>query len=364
MADDMEKTEAPTARRRAEARNRGQIAKSQDLTAAVLLLFALITLDIFGEHLFARLQAMTQFLLGGAGGSSPSGAQIVLLGQATVHEMFALLLPILIVFMMTSLVVVLLQTGLLFTTEPLKWSLDKLNPISGIAKLLSPQTLVLMLINVAKLGLVGGVVYYTVAGQLDKILFASGLAFTSLVGMAIDLFFDLGIRVAIVLILLGLIDWFYQRYKHERNLKMSKQEIKEEMRSMDGDPLMKRRRREAQMQLAWQRIRKDVPEADVVVTNPTHVAVALKYDTATMNAPRVVAKGKDYLAQRIRQIAVEAGIPIVERKPLARVLYKLAEVGQEIPAHLYKAVAEVLAYVYELSGKRQAMVAAASEPAA
>lgn len=364
MADDMERTEPPTARRRAEARDRGQIVKSQDLTAAVMLLAALVTLDFFGEHLFARLQAMTQFLLGGAAGSSLNGAQLVPLAKATVGEMFALLLPILAVFMLTSVVVVLLQTGFLFTTRPLKWSLDKLNPISGIAKLFSPQTFVLMLINIAKLGLVGGVVYYSVVEQLDKILFASGLAFTSLVGMAIEVFFDLGIRVAIALILLGIIDWFYQRYKHERNLRMSKQEIKEEMRSMDGDPLMKRRRREAQMQLAWQRIRMDVPEADVVVTNPTHVAVALKYDTATMNAPTVVAKGKDYLAQRIRQMAVEAGIPIVERKPLARVLYKLAEVGQEIPAHLYKAVAEVLAYVYELSGKRQAMAAAASGPAA
>lgn len=334
------------------------------MTAAVMLLAALVTLDFFGEHLFARLQAMTQFLLGGAADSSLNGAQLVPLAKATVGEMFALLLPILAVFMLTSVVVVLLQTGFLFTTRPLKWSLDKLNPISGIAKLFSPQTFVLMLINIAKLGLVGGVVYYSVVEQLDKILFASGLAFTSLVGMAIEVFFDLGIRVAIVLILLGIIDWFYQRYKHERNLRMSKQEIKEEMRSMDGDPLMKRRRREAQMQLAWQRIRMDVPEADVVVTNPTHVAVALKYDTATMIAPRVVAKGKDYLAQRIRQMAVEAGIPIVERKPLARVLYKLAEVGQEIPAHLYKAVAEVLAYVYELSGKRQAMAAAASGPAA
>ncbi len=360
MADDTERTETPTPRRRTEARTRGQIAKSQDLSAAVLLLVGLLTLDLFGENMLRRLYAMTQFLLGGGGEPYVRGSQLVPLGREAVAEMFSILMPILLVFMLASLVVVLLQTGFLFTTHPLKWNLDKINPLAGIKKLFSAQTFVLMLINIAKLGVVGAVVYYSVVGQIDKILFASSMAFAELVKMAIEIFFALGIRVAIVLIILGIIDWFYQRFKHERSLRMSKQEIKEEMRSMDGDPLMKRRRREAQMQLALQRLRQDVPKADVVVTNPTHIAVALKYDTAAMNAPKVIAKGKDHVARRIRDIAVEVGIPIVERKPLARVLYKLVEVGQEIPPHLYKAVAEVLAYVYELSGKRQAMAAAAS----
>ncbi len=363
MADDAERTETPTPRRRIEARNRGQIAKSQDLSAAVLLLVALVTLDVFGEHMFTRLSAMTHFILGGSGDSLVLGSQLVPLSRQTVSEMFSILLPILLVFMLTALVVVFLQTGFLLTSHPLKWNLDKLNPLTGIKKLFSPHTIVLLLINLAKLGVVGAVVYYSVMGQVDRILFASGLAFNELVKMAIEIFFSLGIRVAVVLVVLGLIDWAYQRFKHERSLRMSKQEIKEEMRSMDGDPLMKRRRRETQMKLALQRLRRDVPLADVVVTNPTHIAVALKYDSDAMSAPRVIAKGKDHLAERIRQIAIEAGIPLVERKPLARVLYKLVEVGQEVPPHLYKAVAEVLAYIYELSGKRQAMAAASGASA-
>ena len=358
MADDAERTETPTPRRRTEARNRGQIAKSQDLTAAVLLLVGLLTLNVFGEHMFTRLSAMTQFILGGSGGAFVLGSHLVPLARLTVSEMFSILLPILLVFMLAALAVVLLQTGFLFTSHPLKWNLDKITPLAGIKKLFSPHTFVLLLINLAKLGLVSAVVYYSVVGQIDRILFAPGLAFNELVRMAIEMFFSLGIRVAVVLLILGIIDWAYQRFKHERSLRMSKQEIKEEMRSMDGDPLMKRRRRETQMKLALQRLRRDVPKADVVVTNPTHIAVALKYDSDAMSAPRVVAKGKDHLAERIRQIAIEAGIPLVERKPLARVLYRLVEVGQEVPPHLYKAVAEVLAYIYELSGKRQAMAAA------
>ncbi len=359
MADDTEKSEAPTPRRRQEARSRGQIPKSQDLTAAVLLLVGLLTLALFGESVLGRLFDMTKFLLGGGGDSSVRGSQLLPLGAETMKQMFFMLLPILLVFMFTALVVVLLQTGLLFTLHPLKWSLDKINPLRGIKKLASMHTFVMLLINMAKLAIVGSVVYFSVVGQLDRIMFSSGLVFTEVVRLGAEIFFSLGIRVAVVLIILGLLDWFYQRYKHERDLKMSKEEVKEEMRSMDGDPVMKRRRREVQMQIALQRLRQDVPQADVVVTNPTHIAVALKYDTETMSAPRVLAKGKDHLAERIRLIAIEAGIPIVERQPLARVLYKLVEVGQEVPPHLYKAVAEVLAYVYELSGKRQAMKAAA-----
>jgi flagellar biosynthetic protein FlhB len=359
LADDTEKSEAPTPRRRQEARSRGQIPKSQDLTAAVLLLVGLVTLDLFGESILNRLHDMTKFMLSGGGVEAARGSQLIPLSAEAMKQMFMLLLPILLVFMFAALVVVMLQTGLLFTLHPLKWSLEKISPLGGIKKLVSAHSVVMLLINIAKLGIVGSVVYFSVVGELNRIMYSSSLVFTEVVRLGIEIFFSLGIRVAAILIVLGLLDWLYQRFKHERGLRMSKEEVKEEMRSMDGDPMMKRRRREVQMQIAMQRLRHDVPQADVVVTNPTHLAVALKYDTETMTAPRVLAKGKDRLAERIRMLAIEAGVPIVERKPLARVLYKLVEVGEEVPPHLYKAVAEVLAYVYELSGKRQAMRAAA-----
>jgi flagellar biosynthetic protein FlhB len=360
VADDNEKTEQPTARRRTEARDRGQIAKSQDLVAATLLLIGLLTLQGFGDSILGRLFRITDFMLGGTGGVSVRGSQLVPLGLQAAREMFSILVPIMLLFLLAALIMALLQTGLLLTTEPIKPDLSKVNPIAGFKRIFSPHTVVTMVINLAKLGVVSVVVYYSVIAELDRIVFASGLALTEMVSTGIDIFFSLGIRVALALMVLGILDWFYQRYKHEKELRMSKEEVKEEMRSMEGDPVMRRRRREVQMQLALQRLKKDVPEADVVVTNPTHIAVALKYDMDTMPAPRLIAKGEGYVAQRIREIALEAGVPVVEKKPLARTLFKLVEVGQEIPAQLFKAVAEVLAYVYELSGKQQQIRAGAA----
>jgi flagellar biosynthetic protein FlhB len=180
---------------------------------------------------------------------------------------------------------------------------------------------------------------------------AQGLEFKQIFNLGASLVYAIGIRIAIVLLILAILDYVYQRFRVEKELKMTKQEIKEEMRRMEGDPKIKQRRRQIALQGAMQRVKKDVPTADVVVTNPTHYAVALKYDPTGMSAPKVVAKGQDFLALRIREIAAGAGVPILERPPLARSLYRLVEVGQEIPEQFYAAVAEILAYVYELTGR-------------
>jgi flagellar biosynthetic protein FlhB len=163
--------------------------------------------------------------------------------------------------------------------------------------------------------------------------------------------YAVGLRVAALLLVLAIVDYTYSRFRNETKLRMTKQEVKEEMRRMEGDPKIKQRRRQIAYQMASKRLAKDVPTADVIITNPTHFAIALKYDAATMHAPKVVAKGQDLLAQKIREIAIAHGIPIIERKPLARALYRLVEVGKEIPEQFYSAIAEILAYVYELSGK-------------
>ncbi|HPM25323.1 MAG TPA: EscU/YscU/HrcU family type III secretion system export apparatus switch protein, partial [Phycisphaerae bacterium] len=170
-------------------------------------------------------------------------------------------------------------------------------------------------------------------------------------GLGAEVLFDLAVRLAIALLVLGILDYLIQRWKLERRLRMTKQEVRDELKKMEGDPLVKQRRRQIQARLALQRIRAEVPRADVVVTNPTHFAVALRYDEATMSAPRVTAKGRDLLAERIRQLAQQHGVPIVQRPPLARALYTGVEVGQEVPPAFYRAVAEVLAYVYQLSGR-------------
>jgi flagellar biosynthetic protein FlhB len=205
--------------------------------------------------------------------------------------------------------------------------------------------------GVAKMALLSLVAYVTIAGRVGAIAFSSQLEYLGVVALAGDLIMSLGIRLALVLLILGIIDFAWQRYKTNSDLMMTKEEIREEMKRMDGDPKLKQRRREIQMQMTMQRIKSAVPKADVVVTNPTELAIVIRYDSGTMSAPKVTAKGADYVAKRIRELAIEHGIPLVERKPLARALYATVEVGQEIPPQFYKAVAEILAYVYELAGK-------------
>ena len=219
----------------------------------------------------------------------------------------------------------------MLTLKPITPSLSKLNPLKGIARLFSLRSLVQALTNVAKLLLIGTVAYVTIRHAIEEVVFAQALSFGDVFRLA-------------------LLDYAYQRYQHTRDMRMTKEEVKDELRSMEGDPAVKRKRRQIQLQMAMQRIGNAVPEADVVVTNPTHLAIAIRYEHDTMTAPRVVAKGADHLALRIRQIAEASGVPIVERKSLVRMMYDVVEVGETIPERFYQAIAEILAYVYELAG--------------
>lgn len=351
-----DRTEAPTPRRREEARNRGQIARSTDLSAAVVLLGALVLLHTSGRQILGRLIEVTRFCLGDSGPSSVSPSGLTLTLASALRECAGMVLPLMLVVFVLALVTAFAQVGVLFTFTPLKPSLDKLNPITGLTRMFSGRSFVHLLMGIAKTALLAGVTYLTVKGRAGALLHASGLDHLALVALASDMVFTLGIRLAIILLVLAIIDYIYQRWRTERDLRMTREEVKEELKRMDGDPLIKRRRREMQMQLALQRIKAAVPKADVVVTNPTELAIVLQYDADTMKAPKVTAKGADLLAKRIRELAIEHGVPIVERKPLAQALYKSVEVGQEIPAQFYKAVAEILAYVYELAGKRNRRV--------
>jgi flagellar biosynthesis protein FlhB len=220
-----------------------------------------------------------------------------------------------------------------------------------MGKLFQGKGWIQLVMNLLKLVLVTWVAYSAVADRLSLITSAQTLGFMAIFNLGAQVVYAIGIRIGIVLLILALIDYAYQKFRIEKELKMTKQEVKEEMKRMEGDPKIKQRRRQIAMQQTVQRLKKDVPTADVIVTNPTHYAVALKYDSTGMGAPKVVAKGQDYIAMRIREIAAGAGIPILERPPLARSLYQLVEVGKEIPEQFYSAVAEILAYVYELTGK-------------
>lgn len=346
-----DKTEPATPRRRQEARERGQIAHSTDLTAALLLLGGLLCLRWFAPRMIAALiEVMRQNL---ALPDDSAGGRLDVVAILTSVGLFTLTAvgPIMVGLVVVSLMAGFLQVGFLFTLHPVQPKLDKLNPINGLKRLFSTRTLVQAGMNVLKLALVGLVAWSAIRSRRDEIMLAMGVGGWHQLVVHSQVLYDVGLRLAIVLLLIALMDYFWHRYKHERDLRMTKEEVKEEMRRMEGDPIIKQRRRRMQFAAAIQRIRSAVPTADVVVTNPTEYAVAIKYDADQMAAPRVVAKGRNLLARKIREIAIANHVPIVERPPLAQALFRLVEVGQEVPEHLYRAVAEILAYVYELSGR-------------
>jgi flagellar biosynthesis protein FlhB len=242
------------------------------------------------------------------------------------------------------------QVGLVFNFNRLTPNLEALNPLRGLSRLFSGRRQLMRLaMSIVKVTLVGVTAYSAVHGRLGQIVMAQRLSFLQIFGLGAQIVYAIALRIGILLLILAILDYIYQWRQLHRDLMMSKMEVKEEMRRMDGDPKIKARRREIAIKRHLKRLKKEVPKADVVVTNPTHFAVALKYESAKMRAPRVIAKGQDFMAQRIREIALEFGIPLVERPPLARALYRMCNIGDEIPEQFYSAVAEILAYVYQLA---------------
>lgn len=360
MAGDQEaRTEAPTPRRRSEARQRGQVARSHDLVVAVVLLAGFVGVYLFGPGLwFALLLTMRTGLTPG----EPWGLEETLpFAAAVLREVFLKTLPLLLMVVLAAGAVLYAQVGPLWTWEPLTPNFNKLNPIYGLRRLASAGSLLSALTNLAKSAAVVAVAFALLSGAAASIVFAFTLGHFEMFLLGANLTFRLGLTLSVVFLLLAILDFGLQRFRHERSLRMTKEEVKDELRSMEGDPAIKRRRRQVQLQLAAQRLRRDVPQADVVVANPTHYSVAIRYDSETMAAPKVIAKGVDEVAIRIRQLAKEFGIPVVERRALARALYESVEVGHFIPERFYAAIAEILAYVYELTGrwreKRERMLA-------
>lgn len=353
MAEDAgDKTEAPTPRRLEEAREQGNIARSADLTASVLLLGTAILLQMWGGKLFSTLRGLLESGLGTESLSDLSTENLLDLFAGHVIHIGLAMLPLFLGIALIGVVINILQVGFHINTERMIPNFAALNPVKGWSRIFPKgQAFVSTLLSTAKLIVVGSVAWSAVSARMPQVVMAQQLAFGPIVQLLAETMCSMALRIGLILLILGILDFAWQKWRVLRDLRMSKQEIKEEMRRMDGDPHIKQRRRQVAMQMVQQRLKKQVPQADVVVTNPTHFAVALKYDDKAMGAPRVVAKGQDLIAFRIRQIAIENGIPVLERKPLARALYRLCEVGQEIPDEFYSAVAEILAYVYEITGK-------------
>ncbi|MGG0657950.1 flagellar biosynthesis protein FlhB [Rummeliibacillus pycnus] len=347
-----EKTERATPKKRQDARKKGQVLKSQDVTSALVLLSVFLFLLIAATSMrdgvmsFFR-QTFSKYMLV----DSISIELVIKVYKDVLSEVAIIVLPIMAIAVIAAIVGNFLQFGLVFTTEPLKFDLTKLDPIKGIKRIVSLRAVIELLKSILKISLIGSVTTAILWMNIDDVLSLSfKTPWDSLITVS-KLTVLMGIAASIVLLIIAVLDYFYQKFDYEKNLKMSKQDIKDEYKNAEGDPLIKSKIKQRQREMAMRRMMQEVPQADVVITNPTHYAIALKYDEDTMDAPKVIAKGTDFIAQKIKLIAKENDVVMVENRPLARAMYDQVVIGQRIPDEFFKAVAEVLAYVYRIKRK-------------
>jgi len=349
-----DRTEAPTDKRRSEARSKGNVTKSTEISSVFVLLTGLFLLKFFGpwmmRHIIAYVQEMLDLI---AHPQADIGFIINLIVRA-IEVTCYISWPVCIGVMAVGIIANLVQVGILFTFEPLVPKLEKINPITGFGRLFALRSIVEMFKNIAKLLVIGYVAFVTVQGEYNTFLGLGDTSTGAIMMFMVAVSFKVILRIALVLLVLAILDFAYQRYEHEKGLKMTKQEIKEEHKQAEGDPQIKARVRSLQREMARRRMMQEVPKATVVVTNPTHIAIAMLYEPGKMESPRVIAKGKRLVAEQIKKIALEAGVPIVEDKPLARGMYDKVNVGDDIPLEFFSAVAEILAYVYRLKKKEAA----------
>ena len=352
-----EKTEEPTSKKLSDARSEGQVAKSKEIANGFGLLSFFLVLKFMAGYMgtsliesfayfFAEIPETAELIAGPV----PEAAMMNLLINA-VKVILTLLAPLLIIGFVVAFVSDYVQVKWKPTTKPLKPKFSKINPISGFKKFFSLNSIVELVKAVAKIGLIIYVVYSYLKDKIDQLFLLYDIQLLQAIIMIGELVIDLGIRISIIYMVIAAADYVYQKWKFHEDMKMTKQEVKEEYKNQEGNPEIKGKIRSKMREASQRRMMQSLPEADVVITNPTHYAVAIKYDPDTSPAPIVIAKGEDYLAQKIKEVAREHHVEIVENKPLARMLYANVEIGAEIPPELYQAVAEVLAFVYHIKGK-------------
>ncbi|MCR3921374.1 MAG: flagellar biosynthesis protein FlhB [Firmicutes bacterium] len=347
-----EKTEQATPQRLREARRKGQIVKSTDLSSAISLLAVAFLFILFGNILFQWVEEMVALSLGENLLFVVTDTNLLPLMLQAGSSYFKIMALIFITVLSSGLAINYAQVGFIFSGEKLSPSLEKLNPLEGFKKIASRRAMFELAKAVFKITLVGIIAYGFFMSRFESFLMYMFLApdsfFTGFSGEVLNL----SLRVAVVFLMLALLDYVYQRHEHLKNLRMTKQEVKEEYKQMEGDPLIKGKLRDKQRSIASQRMMQEVPNATVIVTNPTELAVALKYTADDIPIPIVVAKGSGLVAARIREKAKENDVPILENKPVARMLYEQVEIGQVISVDLYQSVAEILALVYEINRER------------
>ena len=352
-----EKTEEPTQKKLTDARKEGQVAKSREVVNAAMLLglFLLMKFWIgnmgnsfisFFQNIYSQIPEYVKMY----DGYMQEITWRAIFIRALIR-ILTIVAPVFLIGFLLAFIVNLLQVKWKPTTKPMKPKFNKLNPASGIKRLFSPNSLVELLKSIAKIAIVVYAVYSYLIKNAPSIYLLYDLTLNQAIAQVGDLVVNLGFRISFFYILIAAADYIYQKFKFKKDMKMTKQEVKDEYKNQEGDPKVKSKQRQRMMEASRRRMMQQLPEADVVITNPTHYAVAIKYDPEIYDAPYVVAKGADYLAQKIKDTAKENHIEIVENKPLARMLYANVEVGGIVPPELYQAVAEVLAFVYHLQGK-------------
>ncbi len=348
-----EKTEKATPKKVKEAREKGQVLQSRELNSALILIGAFASLSLLSAYIGNSFREFIIFIYEEYMNLNymftiKNMNKLVII---TFFNIFKISLPIAFACLLIGVGTSYLQVGYLFTTKTLSFDLNKLNPISGFKRMFSINSFIELLKCFIKIFFIGYIIYKYTIKQLPIIFNTMGMDVNSIVDTLISITINIGYRAGMALLVLAVFDYFYQKYDHEKKLKMSKQEIKEEFKQTEGNPQIKSKIREKQRQIAMRRMMQDVPKADVIITNPTHYAIAIQYDAKNFQAPKVLAKGKDLIAQSIKKIASENDLPLVENKQLARTLYETVEIGDFIPQELYQAVAEILAYVYQMDNK-------------
>ncbi|MBN2071851.1 MAG: flagellar biosynthesis protein FlhB [Candidatus Krumholzibacteriota bacterium] len=350
-SDGAERTEDPTPKRRKSAREKGQVARSQEVNSLVILTTGAML--ILGFHNYVILAIEKLFIRSfNTSPASIEAGNITMLAAETLYSYVPIVAPFFIGIILAGLFANLSQVGFHFSSTALAPKFERINPLEGFKKIFSWKTVFEALKNIIKIGVIALVAYKVLKPSVGEIIALSGSTQPDLVGVYLKVGLGVVIRALLVMIIVAGFDYAFQRWQHEKSIKMTLKELRDELKETEGDPLVKERIRGIQREMARRRMMEDVKTADVVVTNPTSLAVAMKYSPG-LNAPKVVAKGQKILADRIKKIAREFKVPVIENKPLARALYKSCKVGGLVPVHLYKAVAEILAYVYSLRNRKR-----------
>ena len=351
---DGEKTEEPTAKKLEDARKKGQVMRSTEVVTAATLLVFFLMLKVFVGFIGNRFISSFHKTLGSIGDytSEPFNTNMArTIIRSSLWDIVVAAFPMMIAGFVVTIVSILFQVKWKETTEPLKPKFDKFNPVSGMKRLFSKDKIMDLLKSTAKVIILAYVVYSYLKDQWPLIFKMYSYTLPQAIAVIGDTVISVGIRISLFFAAIAVFDLFYQKWKFHQDMMMSKQEVKDEYKNSEGDPKIKSQQRQRMQQASQRRMMQDLPNADVVITNPTHLAVAIRYDKEAHEAPVVVAKGADYLAQKIKDVARANAVEIVENKPLARMLYHNVEIGAEIPPELYQMVAEVLAYVYSLQGR-------------